>query len=769
MPINICTHIYQAQCYGTKIKHKAISPLLFHGKKGIKKQQSQVLSYLQRLDELTFSKMFDFAIVMENLQNLYKLFEECDGSIRVMSGAGSVQKTDFTVADMIYLHGGIEVILRILFHPVITPKKESKSYSISAISKQKVHNICLEILHGLCLLTKNVALNIGCHHHLIDYLFTLMEEQKTFMASSSLLEEILSANRKIVDLSKIKNVKKLISDVSEINFPGFCRILSTAIADIDFSEEKSTLISQDKEEKERSNEKSIAESNQVLLLTCNDFLKRMVKLAGKQIPTSSGQNIQSLIAAFRPMTDDILDSAFLGLSDTTEMNSIGSSLLSATTSTSTSNQQPLATSNVNWLSPLIQQEIMHKVEILYILTLFLCGTKKTEVQSKLGDLQFIPTLCDIFDSLGWTTDSRFPRHNVNDPDNCDCTPESALKIQFLRFMHSFCDHNEKRYMLLSVKEIQEIRDIYTSYGIAKPSVLDKSKHKYMCHGSRGLITKVIDILKTAPANNAIRFWLSRAIEGFLRGAVSSPDQKFLINRGLVKHLFEHITDNDTKAKEIIQSSFDLLGEVMKFNADGYQQFNDAIDADHQFEKFLSVMTSNIVDSNMFIRCIVLSNEKFSTTNKYDTKNCRLSSLIRKWEHKIYLMYKLITAISVDSLNQENVSCLNTILVFLMFAYNNGSLDQYLNAFLSEEQAQRHPGLILSNLHDLLLFWRKHYLQRDKDCSQLEQSSSITFDKWQKVVDVMLNENHGDKTSIFYYLHSSKVKRKLCPMDVSRDV
>ena len=96
-----------------------------------------------------------------------------------------------------------------------------------------------------------------------------------------------------------------------------------------------------------------------------------------------------------------------------------------------------------------------------------------------------------------------------------------------------------------------------------------------------------------------RFWLSRAIEGFLRGAVSPPDQHFLINRGLIKHLFDHIVNSDTKAKEIIQSSFDLLGELMKFNEAGFQEFNNAVENDAQVfvsssffdhrSKFLSVL------------------------------------------------------------------------------------------------------------------------------------------------------------------------------------
>ena len=411
------------------------------------------------------------------------------------------------------------------------------------------------------------------------------------------------------------------------------------------------------------------------------------------------------------------------------------------------------------------------MEILYVLTLFLCGKYKFEVQTKLSDLKFIPTLCEMFDKLGWNNEhDRFPRHNHHESGDCDCTPESALKIQFLRFVHSYCDHNEKRYLLLSCREVQEVKQICEKFQYTKPVSLSKSKNR--CNGNKGLITKIIDVLKKTSPDNALRFWLSRAIEGFLRGSVCPPDQHFLINRGLIKHLFDHIVNSDTKAKEIIQSSFDLLGELMKFNETGFQEFNNAVENDAQFETFISVMTSNVVDSNMFIRCSVLSHEKFLNSPTYNMSACQLCKLIRKWEQRVYLMYKLITSVSVESLTQENVSCLNTTLIFLMFAHNHGQLDKYLQAFVTEEEAQDHPGLILSNLRDLLFFWKSHYLRRGKDCSQLEQSSSITFDKWQKVVDVMLSEDITKNTSILYYLTPAN---KFCgtlrfkPLDfVSRD-
>ena len=44
-----------------------------------------------------------------------------------------------------------------------------------------------------------------------------------------------------------------------------------------------------------------------------------------------------------------------------------------------------------------------------------------------------------------------------------------------------------------------------------------------------------------------------------------------------------------------------------------------------------------------------------------------------------------------------MSCLNTALVFLMFALDKGYLPLYLKAFRSDEAALKKPGFILDNL------------------------------------------------------------------------
>ena len=44
----------------------------------------------------------------------------------------------------------------------------------------------------------------------------------------------------------------------------------------------------------------------------------------------------------------------------------------------------------------------------------------------------------------------------------------------------------------------------------------------------------------------------------------------------LQHLVDHITSEELKPKEILQSSFDLLGELMKFNQFAFIRFDQAI-------------------------------------------------------------------------------------------------------------------------------------------------------------------------------------------------
>ena len=98
-------------------------------------------------------------------------------------------------------------------------------------------------------------------------------------------------------------------------------------------------------------------------------------------------------------------------------------------------------------------------------------------------------------------------------------------------------------------------------------------------------------------------------------------------------------EHDIRHKEILQSSFDLLGELVKFNWDAFRTFDailgssdlkedvspslssvlspptpplSAESSSSKLDKFTSTVNRNMVDSNMFIRSLVLSLEHFAS-------------------------------------------------------------------------------------------------------------------------------------------------------------
>ena len=56
----------------------------------------------------------------------------------------------------------------------------------------------------------------------------------------------------------------------------------------------------------------------------------------------------------------------------------------------------------------------------------------------------------------------------------------------------------------------------------------------MCKGSKGLLTKIVEVMKKEPTTSTFRFWLARAVESYLRGSTSYCDQIFLMRRGLLQ-------------------------------------------------------------------------------------------------------------------------------------------------------------------------------------------------------------------------------------------
>ncbi|XP_023221940.1 short transient receptor potential channel 4-associated protein-like [Centruroides sculpturatus] len=572
---------------------------------------------------------------------------------------------------------------------------------------------------------EEIAIQLANRDDVIHCLFGLLQYITTCIAACKVIESLLLSRKNPLDLSTIKEISELISGFENVQLANFCKILAITLSDLDMYEHKSSLFAQMKQKKNHNF--YVRDINQDVIINIPNIMKRMTEIACAKpyipcFPRVVSETDQWVQWIDNQVKNEILNTQefpfICGISQWSDTNGL---------------MRPESAIQ-------IATEFSFRANAVCVLGLLLVGRHRRKVQKELAELGLIPQLSELFDHFVWRWNidhNRFSGHNTS----CECSPEVALKIQVLRLIHSFCDHSEYKHTMLSWSEYSELRELE---GASKISCVTNvhwnelnSKYK-------------------API-----FWLSRAIESYLRGSTTSADQNFLIRRGLLEHVVGNLIASNIKQREVLQSSFDLLGELVKFNHQAFHHLDKVLNSEARQKKLLSLMSGSLVDSNMFIRSLILSQEHFLTLGDEDTKNyalkqCFLLSHVKDLRQRVKYLQKLISLITVENLTQENVSCLNTALVILIFAHKSGEMKQYLeilNKDIDDEDcpiAVHRPNHV-QNLHDLLVFWQEHYLQEDKDCTVLEKSSRISFQEWQHIVELLILSDSSNPNSLLYHI------------------
>ncbi|XP_051517983.1 transient receptor potential cation channel, subfamily C, member 4 associated protein b [Myxocyprinus asiaticus] len=641
------------------------------------------------------------------------------------------------------LFGGVDLFVEILMRPTLTVRGDLPILSDDLIKD------CLSVLYNCCICTEGVTKSLAVRDDFVIFLFTLMSNKKVFLQTATLIEDILSVRKEMIQLEEIPNLPSLVQSFNQQQLANFCRILSVAISEPDVGvDDKHTLLARSTQQKTNTCP-SRAESNQMALLNISGFIERLCKLATRKVTEAEGASARLELEDWHSWLDNalVLDALMqLAIEEAEQSN------------TESSDESSLSSSPLRHRLPQsmkIVHEIMYKVEVLYVLCVLLMGRQRNQVHRMLAEFRLIPGLNNLFDKLIWRKQpTSHVLHRQN--QNCDCSSEISFKIQFLRLLQSFSDHHENKYLLLSGQELNELSDIYLNANIFEMESLNNTDRNLVCDGKKGLLTRLISVMKKEPIDSSFRFWQARAVESFLRGTPSYADQVFLLRRGLLEHILYCIIDSGCKSHDVLQSYFDLLGELMKFNIDAFKRFNKYVNTEEKFQMFLTQINSSLVDSNMLVRCIVLSLHRFESQTE-DIKvvelfsECRLLSYMAQMESRLTFLFRLINIINVQTLTQENVSCLNTSLVILMLARRRGKLPLYLSALREKEYAEKYPGCLLNNFHNLLRFWQHHYLNKDKDSTCLENSSSIPFTYWKETVSVLLGSGRSSRCAIASYI------------------
>ena len=254
----------------------------------------------------------------------------------------------------------------------------------------------------------------------------------------------------------------------------------------------------------------------------------------------------------------------------------------------------------------------YQVEILFVLCTLLGGRRKIDAQNLLAKAGLVQALDDMFSRLSWgfsVDDNDFNQENggIHGP-GCECNPESALRVQYLRLLHNFCDRDfdnyEGRRLLLSNSERNYI---FLSSGKDIVSDYEDGNVKRPGPEEFGLLSKIVDTLMKEEEDSPYKFWLASCVESFLRGS-SDNEQIFTAHSGLLQHLLTDILSGRIHCAGSLQTSFDLMGELCKGNIVVLESLLKDL-SESSFRRLMSIAANNLVDSNVFIRGLIFCVEK----------------------------------------------------------------------------------------------------------------------------------------------------------------
>ena len=254
-----------------------------------------------------------------------------------------------------------------------------------------------------------------------------------------------------------------------------------------------------------------------------------------------------------------------------------------------------------------------------------------------------------------------------------------------------------------------------------------------------------------------RFWLSSCIEAFLRGSFSLF-QLIVARSGIFKNIVHDILTIQEKDNTNLQTSFDLLGETLKFNKRVFLIFEGLISYS-EFEMICQKSMNNIIDSNVFLRAIVLSIHRFIILDERYLREKNISFQEKYMEvdedypskyiyfHHIShfcnfvnenrerIIKKLLDCVEVGTISQTNISCINTCIILFIFEYKRNKLEDILKELWQEDCNS--SSKYVTNLRELLLAWKDYYGYRPRDSLSLEYTTRIKTTDWKYVVNYIL--------------------------------
>lgn len=419
-------------------------------------------------------------------------------------------------------------------------------------------------------------------------------------------------------------------------------------------------------------------------------------------------------------------------------------------------------------------------EILFVISNLLAGKRKIDIQNELNQLNFFKRVIDpLFDILFNAELGLETNDDGTGPDSSYNDPLTTTRIQLLRIIINFCDrdstNNDNKDLLISKEEkdllysqfIEKglvshnsfIDDIHKDKSSLEAALNEMSFESNSAYGTffegkvliqnafekvenKGLLNKIITLLRKFHGNSNYHFWLASCVESFLRG-FNYTHQIFVAHSGLLHSLVNQILSGQITKSNNVQISYDLIGEIVKFNRYNII-FLEQLCKQFEWDELLpKKLAQNVVDSNVFVRSMLLSYERIKIMHDNESDPV-LRQRTQEFIDSISIFAHLNTAtlewfkllietVEPAVINQDNICCINTALIMAMFAEQRGCLQDYLNTLLvAPKNGKKTAKEVIENFDKVLHVWQKYYLSKTKDCFSLQHTTSIKFGYYQDI-------------------------------------
>jgi len=405
-----------------------------------------------------------------------------------------------------------------------------------------------------------------------------------------------------------------------------------------------------------------------------------------------------------------------------------------------------------WITKIVIKK-SNITEILFILSNLLSSKRKVDVQDKLIQIGFFEkVLSPLFDILFHSSlELDSPENQSYDDDYFCNNPLITTRIQLLRIIINICDRDSSnianKNLFLSTEEINLLEEFTRKENNLNDDMITKNIFEDV--KEKGFLHKIILLFEKVHPNSTFSFWLASCIESFLRGFYT-PHQIFVANTGMLYRLVKQIVTNEITRFNNIQISYDLLGEIIKFNKPNIILLEKICVKFNWVDKLSKHSLCNVVDSNVFFRSLWLSLERL----KYDVMTQRREDSQESYP-KICEVFKrdslqwfalLVETMEPTLISQDNICCVNTSLIMAIFAEENDNLEKYLESLLTINSKGKANQEILENYRNVLLIWHKYYILKTKDCFSLQYTCTLPFyrfvqmkEKIQKFLDKHLQK------------------------------